>query len=243
MVEDTTRLLAIRRRLLRALYVLTALLILVSAGASIAGGEARFLAGLLFLPLLLAGYLVADTLALRLWRRRMLRSWVAGEMNLGVVAGGLAALPMLPAATMRAMLGTLPVLPPLTDRDLGAEERVVLAAFADLCWVDRTVAALLPASMVAASTAWAAAIALRWLHASAIVACIAAAITLAPAALRFFLPEVPRRHFRHALAALSRNSRERLTEAADGFDPCSVVGRMRHRLLHALGTTAPVTSE
>jgi hypothetical protein len=89
-------------------------------------------------------YLLADGLALRTWRQRVLTSWLAGEINLGVLRQAIGTLPGLPPATIFAMMRTLPIVEPERDAILSRVQRDVLAALSDLRWMQETTNALLP---------------------------------------------------------------------------------------------------
>ena len=89
-------------------------------------------------------YLLADALALRAWRQRILTAWLAEDINLGVLTKAIGTLPGLPAATIGAMVGTLPIVEPERDATLALAQRHALAASSDLRWMQQTTTALLP---------------------------------------------------------------------------------------------------
>jgi len=94
-------------------------------------------------------YLLADALALRARRRRILAGWLAGDINIGVLRQALGALPGVPTATIRAMISTLPIVEPERDTALSPVQRHAFAASSNLSWMQEMAAALLPNTVVA----------------------------------------------------------------------------------------------
>lgn len=152
------RLLRRRRWALRVVHIVIGVVLAAAlpllAVAPRAGGAA-----LLLLPGVWTLYLLVDTALLLAWRRRVLRAWRGGEINLGVLAEAVATLPNLPRASVEAVLGALPVLSALDDRDLLPAQRVALAAASRWRWGVATAVALLP-TMVLGLLCSAAAVAL-----------------------------------------------------------------------------------
>lgn len=157
-VTALRQLLQRRRWALRVLYALVGVVLVAAlpllAVAPRAGGAA-----LLLLPGVWTLYLLVDTALLLAWRQRVLRAWRGGEINLGVLAEAVATLPNLPRASVEAVLGALPVLSVLDDRDLLPAQRVALAAASRWRWGVGTAVALLP-TMVLGLLGGAAAVAL-----------------------------------------------------------------------------------
>jgi hypothetical protein len=139
-----------RKLLLRGLTLAMATLIIAAPLASL--WHARALLLLLLLFPLWFGYLVADAAILASWRRGLLRSWCAGQINVGVLRGAVQGLPMIPQATLATMWATLPDTDPLQDAALSVAERDALALQSSRRWRRRLATSLLPslASAVAA---------------------------------------------------------------------------------------------
>lgn len=148
-VPQLIRLYGRRRWALRVLVLSVGTsVVLVLALLPFSPGTAMRLA--LLTPTCLSAYLLVDSLLHLLWRARTIAAWRTGELNLGVFAEGLASLPNLPKHSTQAILDTLPILPPLQDRDLSPPLRAALAALSDWRFAEETVAALLPATALGA---------------------------------------------------------------------------------------------
>lgn len=136
------RLLRRRRWLLRGLVVLFGGALL-ACPPLLLFAPLTGLALLLLLPPAWGLYLVADALLVQAWRRALARQWRRGAVNLGIFAGAVATLPHLPAASTGVVLRSLPVLPPLMDRDLSVPQREALCAASDRSWAAATLGGLL----------------------------------------------------------------------------------------------------
>ncbi len=136
-----------RRRLLRLLFSVVGLAVALAPPLLLASIRAAASAVLLA-PSFWAIYLLGDAFLVHRWRTRILAAWRAGILNLGVFAEGIATLPTLPKPSTRAVLDTLPILPPLQDRDLARAQREVLAALSDWHFAEGMARMLLPAAIL-----------------------------------------------------------------------------------------------
>jgi hypothetical protein len=140
-----------RKILLRYLVVTIGVTLIILPMIGMIVGSASFLA-LPFLFPLWSTYLLADVLIIRVWRRRIVASWLAGGTDLGVLRQTAGNLPVLPAATIGAMMSTLPFIEPEREATLSPLQRSALAAASDLRWVQEVTSALLPCTSVALAT-------------------------------------------------------------------------------------------
>jgi hypothetical protein len=152
-VADLIRLQTRRRWALRCLVLAFASAIITAL--PLLGLATRIgVAIVLSFPILWAGYLLIDSGLVAAWRRRTMRKWRTGALNLGVFADAVATLPALGRATQAAMLDGLPVLSPTRDRDLALAERSALAALADQHYWRATASALFPATLLGSLSAF-----------------------------------------------------------------------------------------
>jgi hypothetical protein len=138
-----------RKCLLRCLVVAVGVMLLGLPVAAILVGPAVLSDLLLLLPLWFA-YLAADALAIGAWRRRIVNVWLAEDIDLGLFRARIVALPMLPAATIGAMISTLPETGLGPDATPLSATRRTLAAASDRRWRGETTRALLPIVAAAA---------------------------------------------------------------------------------------------
>jgi hypothetical protein len=237
-VAEMSEVLARRRYLLRTLYLLFAVLLLGAVIAAVFVGPRAIVACLLS-PALLAAYLLADTLLLLRWRRRLARAWLLGRINLGVVAGALRALPSFPQTTIDALLRTLPIVPALRDRDLTEAERVAMAAFSDWRWTEETAAALLPGCIVGLLSAGITSLLLTAAALNTAAAAILSGLIVAAILLRLGLPERRRWRLASTLAAMTPECRRALLELARSLDWSGTPASRRDRMLRTLQGIRP----
>lgn len=230
--EGVARLIHRRKVGLRTLVLALPALFTLAAVLALAGAPWMAAASLV-LPSWFA-YLLADTLCVGAWRRRIHEEWLAGRTNLGVLAGAFATGTMLPQATVKSLLRTVPVLAPVVDRDLTPEARNALASFADWRWAEETTAGLLPNVILGiASLAM-----LLPLGGVPFVSALAALLALI-VALRLLLPAVARRRFRRAMLALpDEAARLHIAGLAAGLDWEGPPAPRRRRLLAAFEVRA-----
>lgn len=234
-VADLRRILKARRRVLRALYVL---FVVLALGAIIAAAffGLRSLAAYFLGPTLMAAYLMVDVVLLHRWRSRLSCAWLDGRINLGVLAGALRGLPSYPQATVDALLRTLPILPPLDDRDLTKPERVAIAAFSDWRWSEETSAELLPGCIVGLLSAGIASLLLPSVALNIAAAGILSGLVLAAVLLRFALPAQRRRRLASTLTPVCRSA---LLDLARSLDWSGTPAARRNHMLRTLQDVRP----
>lgn len=92
----------------RNLVVLVVLLVLACPVGALVLWSPRPLIGWLAVWPLCASYLVVDSWLVARWQRTLLGNWSMGDLHLEDFTQSISSLKMLPAATLRAMLATLP---------------------------------------------------------------------------------------------------------------------------------------
>lgn len=146
-VTATLHLLALRRRVLRLVAVVASLAVALAI-ASLPLAPVSAASALPFLLCLWSCYIAVDTWLVVRWRHGLLRAWQTGHVNLGAFANGIRSLPELPGPTTEALLRSLPIMPPLRDRDLATQERAVIAAFSNWRWTEEITSGLLPGALI-----------------------------------------------------------------------------------------------
>jgi hypothetical protein len=237
-VAEMSEFLARRRYLLRTLYLLFAVLLLGAVVAAAFVGP-RAMVTCLLSPALLAAYLLIDTLLLLRWRCRLARAWLLGRINLGVVAGALRALPSFPQATIDALLRSLPILPPLRDRDLKEAERIAMAAFSNWRWTEETAAALLPGCIVGLLSAGITSLLLTAAALNPAPVGILSGLIVAAILLRLGLPARRRRRLASTLAAMTPECHRALLELVHSLDWSGTPASRRDRMFRTLEGIRP----
>jgi len=230
------RILRRRRSLLRGLVLLHAFDLATSlVVATFAPWFAC--ASCLFGVTLFVLYLIGDTALVGRWRRGILRPWVAGKLNIGVLAGALCTLANMPQATLREMIRSLPALAPLRDRDLTSVQREALAAFSDWCWTSETMAALAPGVAVGAGSAIVATVLLGLTPSAATLARGCTAVVAMSGVVRIVPPALARRRLLRTFVAAAPATRPALLVLISELDWSSTT-EVRQRRLRALERAA-----
>lgn len=222
------RLLHRRKLAARVLVLLTSFCLLV--GIPVAFFDRRGFAVLLALFWVYALFLLVDCGHLAGWRRHLLRAWRSGAVNLAGFAGAVTSVPILPRATLAALLRSLPILTPEQDRDLDPAQRAALAAFSDWRWTEETAAALLPSAVLALLSGAAAFALLGWavpdLRCGVVLLALLAGLLL----IRFGIPHWRRRQLAAALAAVDVESAQALPGLIASLD-WTVTTEARRRMM------------
>lgn len=223
-----------RRRSLQALHILVGALVVAAPVLALLLAPLAAGGVLLQLPGAWALYLLVDAALLFVWRRRVLQAWSEAKANLGVLAEAVATLPNLPRPSVDAVLRTLPVLPPLRDRDLEPDARHAIAAFSDWCWTEVTASALLPSLLVAVPSTWAAMLLIARTLPNAGPAAIVAGLNIIVIMVRLGLPLEHKRRLLRALARVAPERRAAVLAVARDLDWSGLSDPRRLRMLRTL---------
>lgn len=197
--------------------------------------DRRGLALLLALFGFYAVFLLVDCGHVDHWRRRLLKAWQSGSVNLAVYANAMATLPGLPEATLTTMMRTLPKLTPAQDRDLGPEQRAALAAFSTWRWREETAAALLPSAILALLSGIAVALLLARVAPDARSGMVLLGLLAGLCLIRFAIPGRHRARLVRAVAALTPEQAGVLPDLVAGLDWSATPMARRRKMLRRLG--------